>query len=560
MKANGIYAGERRVHCRIDEGAMTGGMMDFPLTLDHILRRAGQIFPESEVVSRLPDRTLHRYRYAEFHRRANRLAGALQGLGLVRGDRVSTLMWNHHVHLEAYFGVPCAGGVLHTVNMRLHTDDVAYIINHAGSRFLLVDGSLLPLYRQIADRLDIGCVIVVHRGAEELPVGAIDYEWLLEQAPEPGPVSLGELDCAGLCYTSGTTGRPKGVAYTHRSTVLHALATAGVDAMAIGHREQVCPVVPMFHVNAWGLPYTAIMTGAKLVLPGPHLDGASLVDLFEREDVTLAAGVPTIWASVLQVLQQEPRRKLDPRLRMVVGGAAVAPSMIRDFEQLGIGIVVGWGMTETSPVGTVNVLKRELEGLPDDERRAVRAKAGIPLPLFEVRAIGANGETAWNGTDLGELEVRGPWVASGYYNVVDADDRWTGDGWFRTGDIATVSAEGYVHIADRVKDLVKSGGEWISSVDLENALLGHPDVKEAAVIGVPHPKWGERPMAIVVLRQGRLFDVDALREHLAPQVARHALPDAFVSVDALPRTSTGKVLKNRLREMFSPRNSDQERT
>ena len=530
---------------------MQSTMMQFPLTLGHMLERGGKLFGRSEIVSRLPNRELHRYSYQAFHQRARALAGALQRRGLRRGDRVATLMWNHYAHLEAYFAVPCAGGVLHTLNLRLHPDDIAYIARHAGDRFLIVDDVLLPLYEKFRDKAAFEAVFVVPLSGAGPAADLQDYEALIAEASPFDPPMLDENDAAGMCYSSGTTGTPKGVVYSHRSMVLHSLATATVDYMGVAHADVVCPVVPMFHVNAWGIPFTAVMVGAKLVLPGPHLDAESLLDLYERERVTLTAGVPTIWTNILQSLENNPGRwKLAPGMRMVVGGAAASEAMIRAYDRVGLRVVHGWGMTETSPVGTVNCLKRELAALSADEQYALRAKQGLPLPFFEVRAMGADGEAPWDGVSMGELQVRGPWVAARYHDSGSASGQWTADGWFRTGDIATIDAAGYVKITDRLKDLIKSGGEWISSLDLENALASHPKVAEAAVIAVPHAKWGERPLAVVVTKAGINLTEQELRDHLAPRVARYWVPDGFIFVDEMPRTSTGKILKAALRERY----------
>lgn len=527
-------------------------MMEFPLTLAHIFGRAGRLFPESEIVSRMPDKSLHRYRYADFFSRAQALVAALRKFGVKRGDRVATLMWNHHAHLEAYFAIPCMGAVLHTLNLRLSPDDIAFIANHAGDRILIVDDVLLPLYDKFREAAKFEKVIVVPLSGNPVPKGYEDYEKLVERGRAVKLPALKEDAPAGMCYTSGTTGRPKGVVYSHRALVLHSLASALPDVMDMSHHDTVTPVVPMFHVNAWGMPFTAVMVGAKLAFPGPHLDPVSLLDLYQSEQVTLTAGVPTIWAGILQALDQEPSRwKLPAGMRMVVGGAAAPESMIRAFDRHDLKVIHGWGMTETTPVAAVNYLKRGTEGLGNDEQYALRAKQGVPPPFVEVRAMAGQSEAPWDGKTMGELEVRGPWIAAGYHDLQSESDKWSEDGWFRTGDVVTIDARGYVKITDRIKDLVKSGGEWISSVDLENALVGHPKVAEAAVIAVPDAKWGERPLAVVVLKPGQVATQDELRDYLAPKFARFWLPDGFEFVTEIPRTSTGKMMKAKLREQFS---------
>ena len=530
---------------------MRSTMMKFPLTLDHLLERGGQLFPESEIVSRLPDKSLHRHRFSDFHRRACALGSALRGLGLKRGDRVATLMWNHYAHLEAYFGIPCAGGVLHTLNLRLHPDDIAYIAQHAGDRFVIVDDVLLPLLEKFRARAGFEKVIVVPLTGAPVAAGCEDYEKLISKTRPLRVPPLKEDDPAGMCYTSGTTGRPKGVVYSHRALVLHSFAAALPDVMGLANADAVCPVVPMFHVNAWGIPFAGVMVGAKLVFPGPHLDAVSLLDLYESERVTLTAGVPTIWMNILQALEAEPARwRLPSGMRMVVGGAAAPESMIRAFDRFGLRVLHGWGMTETTPVGTVNYIKREIQTASEDERYALRAMQGVPLPFVEVRAMTAQGPAPWDGQTMGELQVRGPWVAASYHDSDEETGKWTEDGWFCTGDVVTIDPRGYVKITDRIKDLIRSGGEWISSVDLENAIVGHPKVSEAAVIAVPHPKWGERPLAVVVLRDGQSVSAEELREFIAPRFASYWLPDDVVFVAGIPRTSTGKMMKAELRERY----------
>ena len=532
---------------------MQGTMMNFPLTLPHMLERAGKLFPKVEVVSRMPGGSLHRYTYADFYKRSKALAEVLGKLGLKKGDRVGTLMWNHYAHLEAYFGVPIAGGVLHTLNLRLHPSDIAYIINHGGDRFLIVDDVLLKLVLAIREHIpNVEEIIVVPLTGQPVPEGFMDYEQFLDTAEGRFRYpDLDENDPLGMCYTSGTTGRPKGVVYTHRSTILHSFGVALPDALSLSMHDVFTPVVPMFHVNAWGLPYAAVMTGAKQVHPGPYLDAENLLDLYERERVTATAGVPTIWLGILQALEKEPNRwKLVPGMRMVVGGSAAPESMIRAFDKFDLRVIHAWGMTETSPLGTVSLLKPHLQELDEDAQYAYRAKQGLPVPLVEVRAMTDDGEAPWDGKTMGELQVRGAWVAASYYNLPPETNKWTPDGWFRTGDVVTIDAEGYVKITDRTKDLIKSGGEWISSQDLENALMSHPAVAEAAVIAVPHPKWAERPLAAVVLRQGEQLTAEQLRDFLAPKFAKWWLPDAIVFVDEIPRTSTGKFMKAKLREQF----------
>ncbi len=531
---------------------MQSTMMRFPLTLTAILEHAGKLNKQAEIVSRLPDKSLHRYRVGDFYRRARLLAEALQKAGLKRGDRVATLMWNHYVHMEAYFGVPAAGGVVHTLNLRLFPEDIVYIANHAGDRFLIVDDVLLPLYEKFKDKAKFERVFVVSLTGKPVAAPYEDYEALLKSAsgdftyPE-----IDENDPCGMCYTSGTTGRPKGVAYSHRSTVLHSFAAALPDCLGLSMRDTVMPVVPMFHANAWGLPYACIMVGAKLVMPGPHLDGASLVELFSREQVTIGAGVPTLWLGVLDLLRRERKNyPMVPGLKLVVGGSAAPDAMIRSFDELGISILHAWGMTEMSPLGSSGVLTPKIAAADADTQYAYRAKQGRAVPFVDVRVVNDDGIAPWDGEAMGELQVRGPWVAASYYNPEDPITSWTKDGWFRTGDVCTIDDDGYIKLTDRTKDLIKSGGEWISSVDIENALMGHPAVLEAAVIAVAHPKWTERPLACVVLKQGATASADELKAHLASKFATWWLPDAIEFVDEIPKTSTGKFQKTRLREQF----------
>ena len=526
---------------------MDGLMMDFQLTLPHLLRRSEALFGNGEIVSRQPDRSLHRTTYRETMGRARQLAAALQKLGLERGDRVATLCWNHSAHHEAYFGIPCGGFVLHTLNLRLHPNDLAYIADHAGDRAVIVDRSLLPLLDQFKDRTKIERVFVVEDSYEDLLATASSDDWR-----EP---DLDENEAAAMCYTSGTTGLPKGVVYSHRSTVLHSLGVAANNPLGhgISVNDAVLPVVPMFHANAWGYPYVATMTGSKLVYPGPHLDPESLLDLMASEKVAWAAGVPTIWMGILQLLDAHPGRwDLSAMKAMLVGGSAVPRAMIAAYQQRhGITIVQGWGMTETSPVASTAALPHDLADVDEETRFDIESWAGMPLPLVEIRVRIGDEEQPWDGETMGELEVRGPWVASSYYDTPEQADRWTDDGWFRTGDIASIHPRGYIQIKDRSKDVIKSGGEWISSVELENALMAHPAVAEAAVIAIPDEKWAERPLAAVVLKEGASASADELREFLAPNFAKWWLPDRIEFVAEIPKTSVGKFRKTALREQFA---------
>jgi len=527
-------------------------MMTYPLTLIHILERAGKVFPAGEIVSRLPDHSLHRHTYDNFYKRSRSLAAALQNAGLQRGDRVATLMWNHYAHMEAYFGIPVAGGVLHALNLRLGPAEIAYIANHGGARFLIVDDILLQLYEKIKRSVNFERVIVVPLSGQNVAPGFEDYEAILRTAPVHFDYpQLEEDEPASMCYTSGTTGVPKGVVYTHRSVFLHTFLLMTADNFAIRHTDVLLPVVSMFHVNGWGLPYAAAMVGCKLILPGPHLDPESLLQLYQSENVTVAAGVPTIWLSMLDHLEKHPGRWKVPPMRLLVGGASPPPTLVRKLTEYGIHLHQGWGLTESSPQATTNQLKAHMTKWPAEQRNAVECKAGIPVPLVDLRVVDALGDVLRNDHAMGEIQLRGPWIASSYYNLPEENNKWTDDGWFRTGDVATIDHEGYLRIVDRTRDLIKSGGEWISSVDLENALVAHPDVREAAVIAVPHPKWQERPIAVLVVREGASLSEESLREFLAPHFAKWQLPDAFLFVDQLPHTSTGKLYKKALREQYA---------
>ena len=530
-----------------------GRMMDFPLTLTHFLERVPRYFPSTEIVSRGPDGTLHRQTWGDTYARAGRLAHALERLGVEPGDRVATLAWNHHRHLEAYYAVPMMGAVVHTLNLRLHANEICYIARHAEDSIILADRSLLPLLEQFVSSVPTVRHVIVMADDGPTPAGKLDYEALLaaESAEYSWP-TLDERSACQVCYTSGTTGNPKGVVYTHRSSVLHALLSCTPDGLSVTQRDVVMPVVPMFHANAWGFPHMCAAMGAKMVFPGPKLDPETLLDLMAAERVTLAAGVPTIWLGILALLDAHPGRWDLSRLReMVVGGAAAPPALIDGLQKRhGLTVTHAWGMTETNPIGTLSRLKADMDGRSEAERLSVLSSQGYAVPFVETRHVGEDGKALpWDGERMGELEVRGPWVASSYLGD-EGRDRWTADGWFKTGDVVTIDGGGYVRICDRAKDVIKSGGEWISSVALENALMSHPAVLEAAVFAARHPKWDERPIAAVVLKKGATATQDDLAGHLQGKFAKYAMPDAYVFMEQIPRTSTGKFLKTKLRELY----------
>jgi fatty-acyl-CoA synthase len=532
---------------------LDGRMMHFPLTLTHFLTRARELFPKGEVVSRRPDKSLHRHTWADVSTRSARLANALTRLGVKSGARVATLSWNHTEHLEAYLGVPAMGAVVHTLNLRLHPTELGYIARHAEDDVIIVDRSLLPLFARFRDAVpSLRHVVVVPDTGPVTAAEGLDYEQLL--AAERGEFdwpTLDENQASMLCYTSGTTGNPKGVVFSHRSCALHTMAVCARDSLGVGEDDTILPVVPMFHAAAWGLPWAAAATGAKLVFPGPHLDPPSLLDLMAAEKVTVAGGVPTIWIGILAALDGGAKHDLSAIRSMVIGGAAAPASMIDGFSKRHhLEVCHAWGMTETNPLGTVARVKPSVKARGDEAILKARASQGLPATFVEQRHVSDDGKRLpWDGTSMGELEVRGPWVAASYFGD-EGKDRFTADGWFKTGDVVTIDPEGYMRITDRSKDVIKSGGEWISSVALENALMAHPAVLEAAVFAGRHPRWDERPLAAIVLKPGATTSPEALRAHLEGHVAKFWLPDDFLFVEQIPRTSTGKFLKSKLRETY----------
>lgn len=528
-------------------------MMDTPLTIVSMLERAEKYFPKKEVISRTYN-GVQRFTYAQTGKRTRALASALEKLGVKKGDRVGTLAWNHHRHLEVYFAAPSMGAVLHTINIRLSAEHLIYIINHAEDKVLLVDIDLLPLIENVKDQLNSVKTFIVMSDEKEVPESTIEglysYEQLVADGDESYEFSkdIEEEDPAGMCYTSATTGKPKGVIYTHRGIVLHSTALSMADTAAISESDRVMPVVPMFHVNAWGMPFVAMMLGATQVLPGPMMTPQVIAEMMGEYKVTISAGVPTIWLGLLQVLEKGTYDTSSLRA-ILCGGSAAPKSMIRAFEtDFNIPFMHAYGMTETTPLVTLARLKSYQTDLPEEERLEIRSRQGQVVPGLEIKVVDDDGhEIKADGEEMGELLVRGPWIADEYYNDDRTEDAFK-DGWLYTGDVVTIDEEGSIKIVDRMGDLIKSGGEWISSVDLENALMAHGSIFEAAVVSIPDQKWQERPVACIVLKEGQDISTEEVLEFLETQFAKWWLPDEVLIMETIPKTSVGKFLKRELRD------------
>jgi 3-(methylthio)propionyl---CoA ligase len=534
---------------------MRGLMMDMPLMISDLLRHAARHHGGGEVASKTVEQgAVHRYTYRDAHERARKLANALKRLGVAMHDRVATLAWNGYRHFEIYYAAAGSGAVIHTINPRLFTDQIVYIANHAEDKVVFFDVTFAPLVEKLAPQLESVEHFVAMTSEAHLPRGNIphllSYEELVErEAGDFDWPSFDERTAACLCYTSGTTGNPKGALYSHRSTILHAYAAALPDALNLSARDVVLPVVPMFHVNAWGLPYSCALTGAKLVFPGQHLDGKSLHQLFESEEVTMSAGVPTVWLGLLNYMREQKLR-FSTLKRVVIGGSACPPAMTRAFqEDFGVEVLHAWGMTEMSPLGTVCTFKPKHAKQSKEERYALQNKQGRAIYGVDFRVVGEDGgELPWDGKSIGDLHVRGPWVIQSYFKGEGGDP--LEEGWFPTGDVVHIDAEGYIQITDRSKDVIKSGGEWISSIDLENIAIAHPAIAEAAVIGVKHPKWDERPIVVAVKKPGQEISRDELLKFYEGKIAKWWMPDDVVFVSELPHTATGKLSKLTLRQQL----------
>jgi fatty-acyl-CoA synthase len=536
-----------------------GQMMDVPLLISALIEHADRHHGDAEIVSRRVEGDVHRTTYRQLHRRARRMAGALAARDVRPSDRVATLAWNGYRHLELYFAVSGSGAVLHTINPRLHPEQIAWIVNHAEDKLLFFDLTFLPIIEAIAPHCRTVRHFVAMIDRDRMPASAgvelACYEDLVDaHSDRYAWPDLDERAASSLCYTSGTTGNPKGVLYSHRSTLLHAYAAVAPDALNLSSRDTVLPVVPMFHVNAWGLPYASPMVGARMVMPGPNLDGRSLYELFEAERVTVSAGVPTVWQGLLAHTDANGL-KFSSMKRTVIGGSACPPAMTRRFEDgHGVQVLHAWGMTEMSPLGTVCSFKAKHDALGDEDRRALQAKQGRVIFGVDMKVVGEDGtELPWDGRAFGSLLVRGPWVLKDYFRADGGGPLQpdaAGRGWFPTGDVVTIDADGYMLITDRTKDVIKSGGEWISSIEIENIAVAHPVVAMAACIAAKHPKWDERPLLVVMKKPGAEVTREQLLAFYEGKVARWQVPDDVVFVESIPLGATGKMLKNRLREQF----------
>ncbi|WP_304305773.1 3-(methylthio)propionyl-CoA ligase [Pseudacidovorax intermedius] len=535
---------------------MLGLMQDRPLLISNLLEFAERHHGDGQIVSRRVEGDIHRYTWADCARRARQVANAVEAEGLLFSDRVATLAWNGYRHLELYYGVSGSGRVLHTINPRLHPDQIAWIVNHAEDQVLCFDLSFLPLVQAVHARCPTVKKWVAMCDADRLPAdtgvpGLVSYEsWIGGHADAYDWPSFDENSASSMCYTSGTTGNPKAALYSHRSTILHAYAACLPDVMCLSARDSVLPVVPMFHVNAWGIPYSAALVGAKVVFPGPALDGKSVYELIEAEGVTFAAGVPTVWQMLLGHMQTQGL-KFGKLNRTVIGGSACPPAMINAFrEQYGVDVLHAWGMTEMSPLGTLCTLKNKHLSLPPEEQLALRMKQGRAIFGVDMKIVGDDGEELpWDGKTYGDLLVKGPWIVKEYFKG-EGGDPLRGGGWFPTGDVATIDADGFMQITDRSKDVIKSGGEWISSIDIENIAVAHPAVAMAACIGVFHPKWDERPIVVVAKKAGAEVTREELLKFYEGKTAKWQIPDDVVFVDAIPLGATGKILKTRIRELL----------
>ncbi len=540
-------------------------MMEYPLTLKNLLMRNRQLFGKKEVVSRNLTGDF-RYTYRDFYQRVCKLANVLTSLDIKKGDKVATLAWNTHRHLELYFAVPCCGAVLHTLNLRLSREHLAYIINHAEDKVIVVDEDLVPLLESIRDQISTVKHFIVLDDTGNMPYTGLEpvysYEQSLAKAPDHYDFpDIDEWSPAAMCYTSATTGNPKGVVYTHRGLFLHAMALTNADSMGLSEKDILMPVVPMFHVNAWGTPFAAVWVGSTLIMPGKKLDPPSLCQLIEQEKVTASPGVPTIWMGIAQLLESGAQYQLSSLRALVSGGAPLPEALIRKLDKFNIPVMHAYGMTETTPLVLVSNPKSYMNSLSVEEKYRLGSRQGLLVPGLEMKVIGENGqEIPWDGKQIGELWLRGPWIAKEYYKEPETSRETFVDGWMRTGDIVNVDEEGYVLIVDRAKDLIKSGGEWISSVDLENTIMGHDAVVETAVIAIPHEKWQERPLACVVLKESEIEKVSKqdILDFLRERVAKWWIPDEIIFVNQIPKTSTGKFSKRIIREMYRNRELQQQ--